>query len=172
MDKHNLDSSSNMNSKVSGPLRESELLDLNKRAPQNTRNFNESELQKNGFMQSHERRLPLSKISSDNSGFHHDRLMNGIENNIAEIPEEINYDENRGSSQTNYTFLNESEKFTKIREDYINQEMQYDYPESMEDEPVPKNSLPLPQPMVTDYKAARDQKKWQKVNSGFSMLYC
>lgn len=148
-----------MNSKVSGPLRESELLDLNKRGPKNTNNFNEFEMQKNAFMQSHERRLPLSKISSDHSGFNHDRLMNGIENNIDEIPEEINY-----------TFLNESEEFTKIREDYINQEMQYEYPESMEDEPVPKNSLPLPQPMVTDYKAARDQKKWQKVNSGFAMF--
>ena len=149
MDKHNFEYSSNMNSKVSDPLRESELLDLDKKALKNSSKFNEFELQKDAFLQSQERRLPLSKLSSDNSGLHHDRLTNGVAsnflNNMNEIPEEISVD-------------------------YINQNMEYEYQESMEDEPVPKHSLPVPQPMVTDYKAARDQKKWQKVNSGLAMF--
>eukprot|EP00343_Euplotes_focardii_P008970 CAMPEP_0205824454 /NCGR_PEP_ID=MMETSP0206-20130828/21108_1 /ASSEMBLY_ACC=CAM_ASM_000279 /TAXON_ID=36767 /ORGANISM="Euplotes focardii, Strain TN1" /LENGTH=48 /DNA_ID= /DNA_START= /DNA_END= /DNA_ORIENTATION= len=38
-----------------------------------------------------------------------------------------------------------------------------------EEEPISKNSLPAPQPMV-DYKAARDQKKWEKVNSVHGMF--
>jgi hypothetical protein len=151
--KHNFEYSSNNNSKVSGPLRESELLDLNRRngANKNIESIQEYEnIQREAFLQSQEKRLPLSKISSDHSGYQ-ERVTNGIGNsnylnNINEIPEE-------GST------------------DYV-QQMQYEetYGDFNEEEPMPKLSVPTPQPLMTNYKEVRDQKKWQKVNSGISLF--
>ena len=37
------------------------------------------------------------------------------------------------------------------------------------EEPIPKKSIPAPQPMI-DYKAIRDQKKWEKVSSGLGLF--
>lgn len=154
IDKHNFEYSSNNNSKVSGPLRESELLDFNRRtvAQKNTNNFNDSEYNtRELFMQSQEKRLPLSKISSENSGFYNERVTNGIGqssylNGINEIPEEITME-------------------------YV-QQMGYgqNYQDFNDEEPIPKMSVPTPHAMVTNYKEARDQKKWQKVNSGAGMF--
>jgi hypothetical protein len=139
---------------VSGPLRESELLDFNRRtvAQKNTNNFNDSEYNtRELFMQSQEKRLPLSKISSENSGFYNERVTNGIGqssylNGINEVPEEITME-------------------------YV-QQMGYgqNYQDFNDEEPIPKMSVPTPHAMVTNYKEARDQKKWQKVNSGAGMF--
>lgn len=148
MDKHNFEYSSNLNSKVSGPLRESELLNANQRHFRNMVQDSEFENPaKYEFLQSQEKRLPLSKISGENSGFQNERVTNGIndrQNNLNEVPEDITVD-------------------------YINQDLP---PDAFQDfgceEPIPKGSIPTPQPMV-DYKAVRDQKKWEKVNSGLGM---
>lgn len=79
MDKHNFEYSSNLHSKVSGPLRESELLNANQRqfkqAAQDSEFENPARLE---FIQSQEKRLPLSKISGENSGFQAERVTNGI----------------------------------------------------------------------------------------------
>lgn len=147
MDKQNFDYSSNLHSKVSGPLRESELLNGNPHPLKNTENAEYELVQaKESFFQSQERRLPLSKISSDNSG-NQERVTNGIRNNdLNEVPEEISMD-------------------------YIPYDGYDDnYQNYQDEEPQPKQSAPIPQPMVTNYREARDQKKWQKVNSGFAMF--
>ena len=51
------------------------------------------------------------------------------------------------------------------------QQMDYShgYPD-FDEEPIPKQSVPTPQPMMTNYKEVRDQKKWMKVNLGLPML--
>lgn len=153
MDRNNFEYSSNMNSKVSGPLRESELLDFNRRNGMNANSGHYPEfddVQRDALMQSQERRLPLSKISSENSGIHPERVTNGIGNStyfngLNEVPEEVSVD-----------LIQQME--------YENQYQEYD------EEPEPKMSAPTPHTMVTNYKEVRDQKKWQKVNSGLAMF--
>jgi len=148
IDKHNFEYSSNLNSKVSGPLRESELLNANHKF-KNSKNEEYEGVPREVFLQSHEKRLPLSKISNENSGYQGERVTNGINNwdlnHIDEVAEDITME-------------------------YINQNMTEEtFQDYGEEEPISKNSLPAPQPMV-DYKAARDQKKWEKVNSVHGMF--
>lgn len=146
--KHNFDFSSNNNSKVSGPLRESELLDFNRKHQQKMGEMpKESYVNHEAFMQSQERRLPLSKISSENSG---PRVTNGI-------------------GQTHYANEDHSDEYVRENETFgENQDMEYTYGE-YEDEPEPKQSAPTPHQM-TNYKEVRDQKKWMKVNSGLAIF--
>lgn len=81
IDKHNFEYSSNLNSKISGPLRESELLNANHKALKNSNQETEFEaIQKDTFLCSQEKRLPLSKMSGENSGFQQERVTNGINN--------------------------------------------------------------------------------------------
>lgn len=155
VNKHNFDHSTNNNSKVSGPLRESELLDFQRKNELIKSASNEFEVNyphRDDFMQSQERRLPLSKISNDNSGMNNDKLMfsNGqyIElNNIDEVAEE-------GSQE------------------YSNQEIHYqqNYQDFIDEEPEPKQYVPKPHQLVTNYREVRDQKKWSKVNNGLSIF--
>lgn len=149
MDKHNFEYSSNLHSKVSGPLRESELLNANQRQFKQVAHDSDLEnAQRYEFVQSQEKRLPLSKISGENSGFQAERVTNGInewEAPLNEVPEDITVD-------------------------YINQDIPEDaFQDFGCEEPIPKGSIPAPQPMV-DYKAVRDQKKWEKVTSGLGMF--
>lgn len=153
VNKHNYERSTNNISKISGPLRESELLDFHKKNELIKSTSNEYELDyphREVFMESQERRLPLSKISNENSGTN-DKFMfsNGqyIElNNIDEVAEE-------GSQ---YTF--EQKQYQQNYHDFI------------DDEPEPKEYVPKPHALVTNYKEVRNQKKWNKVNNGLSMF--
>ena len=149
MEKHNLEYSSNLNSKVSGPLRESELLNANHKAFKNSNQETEFDgVQKDTFLCSQEKRLPLSKISGENSGFQPERVTNGINNlesHISEVPEDVTVD---------YIHRNITDEA---------------FQEYGDEEPMPKQSIPAPQPMI-DYKAVRDQKKWEKVSNGLGMF--
>ena len=155
MDKNNFDYSSNNNSKVSGPLRESELLDYNRRNGA-YKNYNHHEADCNNkdlFMQSQEKRLPLSKISYENSVVQPERVTNGINstylNGINEVPEDSNNTKNHDNDKENYN----------------------EYCEDPEEPvPAPKLSIPTPHTLNTNYKEARDQKKWKKVHCG-NQLY-
>lgn len=146
--KYSFDYSSNNNSKVSGPLRESELLDYNLRNGGGNRNQDLEYNTRDVMMQSQEKRLPLSKISYENSGAQPERVTNGINStylgHINEVPED---QQRLAGGQPSYN---------QGYEDY-NEE---------EPVPVPKLSLPTPHTLTTNYKEARDQKKWNKVNNG------
>jgi hypothetical protein len=141
MDRCNFECSTNNKSKVSGPLRESELLDFNRHLQKSA---NEGEYAE--FMQSQEKRL--SKNSGMDSDRHHNNMhsqwQNTDLNGISEASEEA------------------SPQYVVVRQEESDQE-------GVQEEPVPMQSAPKPMALATSYKEVRDQIKWNKVNNGHSV---
>ena len=144
IEKNNFDFSSNNNSKVSRPLRESELLNCNKNNDITKAIYDGRQVEI--MAQSQEKRLPLSKISFENSHSAQDQFVNQeiysqFLSSIHEMPEQYgNPFKARGNEHIqNYDLI--------------------------EEEPLPKHSVPTPMTLSTNYREARDQKKWNKVNN-------
>ena len=138
MNRNNFDFSSNLNSKTSGPMRESELLNANQKVWRNCQDEPELEQEtRKMLMESKEKRLPFSKISPENSSSDLDRLEEGI---------------------NNQDLSNTNEVFEDITVENINQNMTEEVFQDFGEEPTPNQSVPAPLPLI-DYKAARDEKK-------------
>lgn len=144
MDRCNFDYSVNGKSKISGPLRESELLDFN-RKQEMQKSLGETEIAE--FMQSQEKRL--SKMSGMDSGAHPNaQLMQSQWHN----PGVDGISEQSMESSPQY--------------DVPSCDTQDD---AVQEEPQPMQYVPKPQSLVTSYKEVRDQVKWNKANNVHSV---
>ena len=144
IDKNNFEFSSNGNSKLSRPLRESELLNYNKNNETIKAEYDNRQLEI--MRQSQEKRLPLSKISFENSHAAQEQFVNPemysqFLSSIHEMPEQYGNPFRGKNSDLNQNY------------------------DLIEEEPLPKQSIPMPITLSTNYREARNQKKWSKVNN-------